>query len=330
MVSICSYPKILVIQTAFIGDAILASSVLESIIAANPKAELHLLVRSGNETLFTHHPYLHTCWTWNKSTHKIKHLIQLVFQIRKAQFDLVITLHRHLSSGLLAGFSNARYICGYKQNPCSFLFHFCVQHRFTKTLHETQRYLALLQEFTDITYNKPKLYPNQQMFSDISQWINVPFYVIAPGSVWFTKQAPLELWQQLCTLLSKTHTIFIIGAHSDYEICQAISKTNPNTVNLCGKITLLQAAALISKARMNYVNDSAPLHLASAMNAPVTAFFCSTTPEFGFGPLSEISHTIEVSNLICKPCGIHGFKSCPKGHFKCGFELVYQLQNIPV
>ena len=42
-------------------------------------------------------------------------------------------------------------------------------------------------------------------------------------------------------------------------------------------------------AKMNYVNDSAPMHIASAVNAPVTAVFCSTVPEFGFGPLSDVS-----------------------------------------
>jgi heptosyltransferase-2 len=75
----------------------------------------------------------------------------------------------------------------------------------------------------------------------------------------------------------------------------------------------------MSKAVRNYVNDSGPLHLASAMNAPVTAFFCSTVPSFGFGPLSDDSEIKETTEkLDCRPCGIHGFKTCPKGHFKCG------------
>ncbi|NBR16196.1 MAG: glycosyltransferase family 9 protein, partial [Crocinitomicaceae bacterium] len=70
-----------------------------------------------------------------------------------------------------------------------------------------------------------------------------------------------------------------------------------------------------------YVNDSGPLHFASAMNAPVSAFFCSTSPTFGFGPLSDDSEIIEVQNLDCKPCGLHGHSACPKGNFRCGNEL---------
>ena len=80
----------------------------------------------------------------------------------------------------------------------------------------------------------------------------------------------------------------------------------------------------MKNAKMNYVNDSGPLHLASAVNAPTTAFFCSTVPAYGFYPLSQTSTVIEVSGLDCKPCGLHGFKACPKGHFKCGKEMQIQ------
>jgi heptosyltransferase-2 len=97
---------------------------------------------------------------------------------------------------------------------------------------------------------------------------------------------------------------------------------------LAGKLTLLQSAALMRDSKMNYVNDSGPLHFASALNAPVTAFFCSTTPEFGFGPLSDLSEIIEVKNLACKPCGLHGHKECPQGHFNCG-NLI-NLTNIKI
>ena len=87
---------------------------------------------------------------------------------------------------------------------------------------------------------------------------------------------------------------------------------------LAGEKSLLQSAAWMKKAMINLTCDSSPLHIASAMNAPVLGLYCSTTKSFGFTPLSDVSEVMEVEeNLPCKPCGLHGKKSCPEGHFKC-------------
>ena len=96
-------------------------------------------------------------------------------------------------------------------------------------------------------------------------------------------------------------------------------------MNLCGKLSLLQSAALIKNAEMNYVTDSAPMHLASAMDASTTTIFCSTIPDFGFGPLASNSKVVETKEkLNCRPCGLHGFKKCPEKHFKCANNILIQ------
>lgn len=142
---------------------------------------------------------------------------------------------------------------------------------------------------------------------------------MAPASVWFTKQLGEDKWIDLSNKVSKDTTIYLLGAPGDAELCERIkSKSENKKIQiLAGKLSLLQSCALMKDAKMNYVNDSAPLHLASSVNANVTAFFCSTVPSFGFGPLSDNSKVIEVKNLDCRPCGLHGYKACPKGHFNC-------------
>ncbi len=98
-------------------------------------------------------------------------------------------------------------------------------------------------------------------------------------------------------------------------------------MNLCGKLNILQSAALIRNAKMNYVNDSAPMHIASAMNAPTTAIFCSTIPDFGFGPIASNARIIETKEkLSCRPCGLHGLKRCPEKHFKCSYNI--DIENL--
>jgi heptosyltransferase-2 len=84
---------------------------------------------------------------------------------------------------------------------------------------------------------------------------------------------------------------------------------------------------------MNYVNDSAALHLASATNAPVTAVYCSTLPSFGFGPLSDKNFMVEIEEeLSCRPCTLHGRKACPLGHFNCAYKIKTEqlLVTLPV
>jgi heptosyltransferase II len=81
----------------------------------------------------------------------------------------------------------------------------------------------------------------------------------------------------------------------------------------------------MKNAVMNFVNDSAPMHMASAVDAPVTAVYCSTLPSFGFGPKSTKSFIVEIEEeLPCRPCGLHGRRSCPKKHFKCALNINIQ------
>ncbi len=115
-----------------------------------------------------------------------------------------------------------------------------------------------------------------------------------------------------------------VGAPADRFLCESIKEQtrNEHVENLAGQLSFLESAALMQGALMNYVNDSAPMHIASSMNAPVAAVFCSTVPEFGFGPLSEKSFIIQTpEKLECRPCGLHGNKNCPRDHFKCAFTI---------
>ncbi|MFN7013075.1 MAG: glycosyltransferase family 9 protein [Bacteroidia bacterium] len=324
--------KFLIIQTAFIGDAILATAVLEKIHAFYPKNKIDILVRKGNEELFADHPYINECIVWKKSEGKYKSLLSTVKIIRKNQYSHIINLHRFASSGFLTAFSGAKEKIGFDKNPFSFLFTKKIKHQIGNGKHEIERNQLLIEHLTDTKAAHPKLYPSNDDESKIKNFIIKPFVCISPSSVWFTKQLPKEKWIELISNINSNCTIYLLGGKNDKDYCDEIIKesSSSNTINLCGKLNLLQSAALMQKAEMNFVNDSAPLHLCSATNAPVTAFFCSTVPEFGFGPLSEKSFVVQTLNkLDCRPCGLHGYKNCPKGNFKCGNEIIINQTLIP-
>lgn len=316
--------KILIIQTAFIGDVVLATALIEKWHRFYPEDHVDFLVRKGNEGLLDGHPFLHEVLIWNKKENKTKNLLQLLKRIRRTKYDKVINLQRFASTGILTGFSKANERIGFDKNPFSFLFTKKIPHHFKNGLHEVERNNKLIETFTDSAFNKPKLYPSSTNESDILPYTLSPYVCIFPASVWFTKQYPEEKWIDLINQMPAQFNIYLLGGKTDIELCERImTKTvNQNVTILAGKLNFLSSAALMKCAKMNYTNDSAPLHFASATDAPVTAIFCATIPEFGFYPISEKSFIVQTDvPLTCKPCSLHGLPECPLGHFKCGYTI---------
>lgn len=314
--------NVLIIQTAFLGDVILATPVASELKRLYPNISIDFLVKKGNESLLTNHVDIRTTYVFDKSQ-KWKSIRSLVRKFRSNKYDLVINLHRFGSSGIIAGFSGGTNRYGFKKNPFSFLCTKKFEHEIGNDTHEVSRNLSLIKEFGAAEIARPSLYPSVADYKAIEQYQDDPYVCMAPTSVWHTKQLPSDKWVELIKQLDGK-TIFLLGSKDDFDHCDMIRKNcdSKKVINLSGRLNLLQSAALIKNAERTYVNDSGPMHIASAMNAPITVFFCSTVPSFGFGPLSNDSKIIEVENLDCRPCGLHGHKECPKGHFKCGMELV--------
>ena len=324
--------RFLIIQTAFIGDVVLATGLLENLKKAYPQAQIDFLLRKGNEGLLLNHPFLNAVLIWDKKQNKWSNLINILKHIRKNRYDKVINLQRFGSTGFLTAFSNAKEKIGFDKNPFSFLFTKKVKHTMHAGMHEVERNHLLIKNFTDNSLTYPKLHPSDKDFFSIQKYITQPYICVAPSSVWFTKQYPAEKWTEFLNSLHTAHKIFLMGGKEDRNLCESIrlSTTHKNIEVLAGDLSFLQSAALMKSAVMNYVNDSAPLHFASAMNAPVTAIFCSTIPEYGFGPLSENSFIVQTKTpLSCKPCTLHGRKKCPLGHYKCAATIhTNQLSNV--
>ena len=316
--------KFLIIQTAFIGDVVLATGIVEKLHQSYPGAQIDFLLRKGNEGLLANHPYLNEVLVWNKKQNKWGNLFKMLKKIRSNKYDKVINLQRFGSTGFVTAFSNAKEKIGFDKNPFSFLFTKKIKHSMLEGRHEVERNHDLVKDFTDDDFAMPKLHPSENDFISVQVYTTQQYICIAPSSVWFTKQYPPEKWIEFINAIPLPYKIILLGGKEDRELCEKIrsSCTGKNIEVLAGNLSFLQSAALMKNAVMNYVNDSAPLHFASAMNAPVTAIFCSTIPGYGFGPLSDHSFIVETRlPLSCKPCTLHGRKACPLGHFKCALTI---------
>lgn len=303
-----------------------------------PECKVDCLVRKGCEGLLTNNPSVDEVLVWDKKRHKYRNLLQLWWEIRRRGYDAVVNLQRFGATGFITALSGAKEKIGFRKSPFSFGFTRAYPHHMRITSnqpHEVDRNLQLLKGWGTIARKRPAIYPESTHLEAVKPYKKQPYICIAPASVWFTKQFPPERWAALLNHQGvESYTVYLIGSPADDHVCSSIlEKTSHRHVfNVAGQWDLVTTAALMKDATMNYVNDSAPLHMASAMNASVAAVFCSTIPEYGFGPLSEKSHVIQYSeSLYCRPCTNHGKSHCPEGHFRCAnaIDLKQFLEVLP-
>lgn len=323
--------RFLVIQTAFIGDALLATALLEDLHYAYPNSKIDFLIRQDAAPLFENHPFIHSLLVWNKRVNKLSELPYLAYQIRENHYSAIFNLQRFAATGWLTAQAKAVYTAGFSQSPFASKFSFSVEHRMDFGLHEIERNRLLIKEWVPNATALPKIYPSLEIKKKVKALVPESFIALAIGSVWFTKRTPESIWISFLSLIPKDIPVVFIGGPKEKPMADQliVRAGKSNAINLCGAISLIESAALIEAAIITYSNDSAPIHLASCVNAPIAALFCNTIPEFGFGPISENKWVIESAlDLTCRPCGKTGKAFCPIGNFLCGNSIpVAQMVN---
>jgi heptosyltransferase-2 len=140
-----------------------------------------------------------------------------------------------------------------------------------------------------------------------------------PGSIWPTKRWPAERYALLTARLVKEAgaRVILIGAREDQELsCRIAAQSCVETFDWTGKTTLSELMQLMRRLSLMVTNDSGPMHIAAASGVPTLAIFGPTTRELGFFPHGP-GHRVLEKNLACRPCGLHGGRLCPEGHFLC-------------
>ncbi len=319
--------RFLVIQTAYTGDVVLMLPVIDVLKKRYPEAVVDVLVRKGNEELLKAYPGPGRVLVFDKRKNKWLNLCRLVRTLRKERYDAVYNLQRFFSSGLIMALVRTGERVCFDKNPLAFLAIRKVPHRIpdireSRPLHEVQRNLSLLGP-VPAKAPKPVLPLPPGSVERVKEFTERgPYFVVAPASVWFTKQWPQNKWRQLLERLPAKCPVYLIGSASEKDFAESLVSAHPRAENLCGRLSLPESAALMRYALRVFCNDSAPLHLASAVNAPVSAVFCSTVTDFGFYPLSDDHRIAETrETLVCRPCGLHGHTSCPQKHFRCALSI---------
>jgi heptosyltransferase-2 len=316
----------LVIQTAFLGDVVLTTPLLEALAARHGPVDV--VTTPAAAPLIETHPAVRRVIPYDKKGRDrgLGGLYRLARALRAERYECAYLPHRSLRTALAAWLARIPQRVGFDDGWRS--LYTDVRER-PKQGHEIDRVLALAG--VAMPRARPTLHVTLADRAATEGFlrehgIRERFVALAPGSIWGSKRWPY--YRELAERLAGRVEILLVGGPEDAglaaEITAAVARSGGRAVSGCGRLTVRQAAEAIRRAAVLVTNDSAPLHLAQAVDTPTVAIFGSTVPSFGFGPRGPRDQVVEVDGLPCRPCSAHGPPSCPLGHHLCMKSLSVQ------
>ncbi|MGK9477454.1 glycosyltransferase family 9 protein [Melioribacter sp. OK-6-Me] len=320
------HEKILVIQTAFMGDAILTLPLIRKLKDSFPNSIIDVLTIPQSKEIFENSPFVDELILYDKRRDKsFNTFFSIIKGIRSKKYTRLYSPHRSFRSSLVALMSGIKFRAGFDKAAMSWVYNYRAEYH--NSIHEVERNLRLAgqNEKDDSWKIFPEFLIEEKVLIKVKSLLpssEKKIICIAPGSVWSTKRYP-RYDEVIKKLIEKNYFVILIGGPDDISLCENLSKNFDMTdlISLAGKLTVIESVALLMNCDALISNDSAPVHMAMATDTPVIDVYCSTVPEFGFYPYSRFSSIVSYAGLECKPCGIHGHNSCPIKSFDCGYML---------
>ncbi|MDR0676240.1 MAG: lipopolysaccharide heptosyltransferase II [Elusimicrobiota bacterium] len=324
--------KILVIQTAFLGDIVLTMPLINNIKSLFPNKKLVVLTTPTGKEILAGQINIDEIIVYDKNG-KDKgffKFLEFVNILKFLHFDLAIVPHRSIRSALLTFIAKIPYRIGFRNSQGNIFFNFMINYK--KNIPEIERNLYFLEKFinnfdiqkidTKITFPyHNELQKKNNDLLDIKNGNSQKIIGIHVGAKWNTKKWIPEKFIELIRQLDKKNCKIVVFGESreDYIVNNYLVMKNDsrNILNLIGKTNLQDLIAIFRNLSLYVSNDSGPMHIAAAIGVPVIAIFGPTVPSFGFAPYNKKSKVIEAKNVSCRPCGKHGNKFCPRLHFNC-------------
>ncbi len=330
--------KILVMKFRNIGDVLLTTPLIENLKLNYPKAKIHAAINKGTEEMLTLNPNISKLHIYDRNyvknlplLKKIKEEIKFINKIKKEKYDMIINLTQGDRGAIISFFSGAKERIGFKKNLFSNLV-------FTKSLplkqgmkHQIEWDLDTLRILNKKIFEKRVEIFWDKKDDEFINNLNLPqkFIHLHLVSRWLFKCIDDKISAEIIDFIEKELKIKPILTAAPIEkelkkIENILKLTSSNPINLAGKLTLKQTAALNKRALMFVGVDTAIMHISAANDIPVIAFF-GPSGAFHWGPwdnnLMESEYTkkngfqtmgkhkvIQV-DWECAPCGKDGCNS---------------------
>lgn len=216
----------------------------------------------------------------------------------------------------------------------------------TVQTHQAEQYLQVV---PDLNLERDRLgldffIPQSQIINlkDLPEGHQKEYVVFAINARYATRKLPVKRMIELCDKINKpiillgeeedkengerlTRFFDRDGGYQDYE--PGLAELNKKTVifNGCGRFNIHQQASLIKQSRAVFCYDHFQMHIAAACGKETFCIWGNTAPRFGYYPYQTKFTVLENNKLNCRPCSTTGFSRCPKGHFKCMEEMVFDF-----
>lgn len=331
--------RILVLRYSSLGDVALTLPALDELASHYPKARIFYATKPAYAPVVKYHPALERVLTLEGSgTFAFwDHLSE----IKKLQPHVVLDLHDSLRTRLLKTFFRKvpKWVTYDRESRQRRLI---VAHKSkTPSTHTVEKYVKALRGLgIQAAGPLPLIIPvPKSTTSFVKNFCELKglktsesVVALAPGSKWFTKQWPPRYWSGLADRLTEGYgaVIWWFGSPEERSEIEAIQSrmtvaTSKRGLNLAGEGDLLQTIQLLGHCDLFVGNDSGLTHIAVGRGCRVVAIFGSTTPSLGFAPWGPHNTIVENASLPCRPCHVHGRRTCPLGHFKCMEDLTVDL-----
>lgn len=325
--------KILVIQTAFPGDAILTLPFIQELKKKNPDYLIDVLCIPSTSEIFAASPYVNTPISLDKKGKQksVIAFLRFIKELKSNQYEIVYSPHRSFRSALIVLNLSVKESYGFDNSSLKFVFRNIIKYDYAA--HEVRRNLEFIRDNYSGDNWKiiPEIVVSNEPGIKVRKFLSdnqiKKFITVAPGSAWETKKYPVDYYKQIVShLTGLNYQIVLIGGIDDKSLCEDFKTINQNNVFIAaGDFSFIETIELLKNSSLLICNDSAPTHLGVCADIPVLTIYCSTTPQFGFYPYNSKSDYISYDNLFCKPCGIHGLRSCPLDTFDCAKLLLPEL-----
>ncbi len=305
--------KICIIKPSSLGDVIHSLPMLPALRHLFPNAEISWVVNSSFRELLDRHPLLDRVIAFERgkpgvSSSGVSGIAQTCALLFREKFDLTIDLQGLLRSGLMTAATGAKVRVGLADaREGSRLFYTHTVQAPRREIHAVDRVVRVaealgLEEFEPSFQICPTREDEQWARESLASLPSTRV-IFNLGGRWMTKRWPPEHFAEIARRVASRFgaALICVGADEDKSLGMALRRAVAPlpVLDLTGKTTLLQLAALARESSVFVSNDSGPLHLAAAANALVVGIYTCTDPRLT-GPYGPGAASVQ-SAVWCAP-----------------------------